>query len=133
MITQRAVRMETVASFLESLTELGKKQDWHAVVNNHVIQLRLDGLDAIFSPLTAVYFALTGKILHPGSFWHSQISEELGLPWWEVNRISYAEIACGYGNRCDWALRDQMLEALDLHKERSNWYVELPTTVTLTA
>lgn len=84
---------------------------WTASIEDKCVHLRRAGSEMIFSPLTAVYFELTGIELHRGSFWHPEITERFKLPWWEINDIRNAEI--GYwGNRRRQQFRLAMLEAI---------------------
>jgi len=94
--------------FIALLKLLAESPGWTASVENQCIHLRRTGSDNLYSPLTSAFFLLTGEELHRGSFWHPEITERFGLPWWEIREISYACIALGFHN-----LREKMLVALD--------------------
>jgi hypothetical protein len=97
---------------LEVLSHLPEKQ-WTAFVHDKCVLLRRAGGGALYSPLTAVFWELTGEELHRGSFLHPEITERFSLPWHEILEITYAEIACvckgrHYSNK----LRVALLEAV---------------------
>ena len=86
---------------------------WTASIVDRCIHLCHANDEHIHSPSTAVYFHLTGDILHRGSFWHPEITKRFNLPWWIVLEITYAETCCSAGGRCyDSELRLALLEAV---------------------
>ncbi len=88
---------------------------WTATFNSDgCIRLHRVGSEEVFTPLTAVYYHLTGKWIDGRSFWVEEMSldEEVGFPWYEIIPISYAVIS----NEKYPCLRYEMLIALGLLK-----------------
>ena len=103
--------------FLALLQILRAQNKWMFLIEDRCIHLRQRESPHIHSPITAVFCFLTGKELHRGSFWHPEITEQFGIPWWEVQEICYASIACDCGRHYNRTLRKHMLEALALSPE----------------
>ena len=111
--------MRNVTAFLATLRALIRTGMWNVSIEKRCIHLRRVGSDTIYSPLTAVYYHLTGKELHRGSFIHPEITRDLGLPHYLIPEISYAEIACeGCGVRYNRDLRDNILSSLRQEREQ---------------
>ena len=114
-----AIRLDT-ESFLKRLAALYSSIAWEMAIEDGCIHLRRTGAvgtseypRTIFSPLTAVYYDLTGEIIHRGSFWMPELTEGFGFPWWEVLAVTYASIACDCaGHQYSRALRNRILAAL---------------------
>jgi hypothetical protein len=87
---------------------------WAPRLEGSQIFLKLEGSEWVFSPLTAVYYHLTDKVLHRGSFWMEELTKEFGFPWWEVIDISYAINSSDRSNALRRNLRRDILRALDL-------------------
>ncbi len=81
------------------------------------IFLARKGSSMIFSPLTAVYFGLTEKEIHHGTFWVKELTEKFGLSCWDALAFSYACTACDIGFRYDRQLRERILITLKLPSE----------------
>jgi hypothetical protein len=103
------------ATFLLLLRELFLTGEWtYEVMKNKCLLMKRHGSETEFSPLTAVYFHLTGKEIHRGSFWVEEFGkDQYAFPWWEILDITYAWMACsGSGRDYNKTLRDEMLHAL---------------------
>ena len=107
------------STFLEVLSQLDEKQ-WTAWVEPRgpiegCIHLKRVGSEMLFSPITAAYYQLTQEEIHRGSFWCEEL-QTLGIPWWYVVEIAYANIKCGtaYNKR----LRNDILRSLRLPEEK---------------
>ena len=116
-----------IAVFLDYLTEIAGDLNWSAEKTpDRCIHLCRRGSDMIFSPLTAVYFNLTGKEIHRGSFFIEELTKEFGFPWYEILEVSYAYLALDSWGKCyNRYLRKDMLEILRLPVERisDQWLV----------
>jgi len=106
-----------IEKFLCLLGYLPVEQGWTASLEKRCIHLRRTGVETIYSPLTAVYYAYTGKELHRGSFLQEEFNEALKCPWWDTLEISYAWTACDCGKNYSRTLRNRMLQVLELPKE----------------
>lgn len=115
---QKETKIVNIDSFILILADLHATSDWEATVENRLLHLRRKGSDTIFSPLTAVYFHLSGKEIHRGSFWVEELTNEFGMLWWEILEISYAWIACDCGHRFSRHLRKKLYVALNLPLDR---------------
>jgi hypothetical protein len=80
--------------FLDLLSKIGTSEIWFATISDQCIHIHRRDSNHVFTPLTAVYFQLTGVEIHRGSFWCEEM-QDLGFPWWDINAIEYATIACG--------------------------------------
>ncbi len=97
------------------------RQGWTFAVDDGCIHLYNVAFEkTIFSPLTAVYYDLTGRAIHRGSYWAEELCWEFGLKWQDALVISHASTSCN----CDSVVgrgycqktRDKMLLALGLLK-----------------
>ena len=105
-----AIRLD-IKSFLERLAALYSRGGWTVAIDDRCIHLWHGEL--VFSPLTAVYYDLTGEFIHWGSFRVPELTNCFAFPWWEVLAVSYASIACDCaGHQYNRSLRNQMLKAL---------------------
>lgn len=114
------------SKFLEVLLRIGRdKENWESWVEpkgpldgrihlNGCIHLKRKGSEMLFSPLTSVLYELTGEPIHRGSFWCEEL-QRLGLPWWDILEIAYANIKCG--TNYNKVLRNEILMALGLPPE----------------
>ena len=84
------------------------KGKWR-VVDVESMELMRDDSDVIFSPLTLVYFYMTGEEIHRGSFWCEEMTQRFGMPWWDVLKITYAQIGCQGHDR---NLREDLLNVI---------------------
>ncbi len=111
-----------VASFLVSLSELDRNI-WIAWVESGLtsrgcIHLNRKGSQMPFSPLTAVYFNLTGVEIHRGTFWFEEMTRDFGMSWWDIQALTYASVKIDtQGTRYNRALRNKLLRALSLPME----------------
>jgi hypothetical protein len=101
-----------LATFLQLLREIAHTEGWSASLDGSCIRLRLKGVDDIFSPLSAVFYIISGRVIDHRSFWMREITDASIMPWWEVLEISLADMACDCGNQYKRQLRQAMLEAL---------------------
>lgn len=86
---------------------------WTATIEKNCLHLRRVESEITYSPLTAVYWHLTGAELHRGSFFHPEITERFRLPWYDILEIVYAEICCvANGKHYSSRLRLRMLSAV---------------------
>ncbi len=108
----------SISSFLVLLEESQQrmKDGWSAELDHRCIHLRRKDSEMIFSPMTAVYWYLTKKEIHRGSFWCEEMESQFGLPWWDINTIVYAQMALGltYNKK----LRNRLLIACNLPADR---------------
>jgi hypothetical protein len=100
-----------------SLLEHLDRGEWRAYLDHWDIQLLRNNDEMIFSPVTAVYFTLSGVRIHRGSFWFEEMCD-YGLPWWEIHEIVYASQRLDFGRKYDRVLRNRILEAVGLPKEK---------------
>lgn len=113
----------TTESFSHILGTLSVTEIWTPYVTvDRLIRLKRIESHNTYSPLTAVYFHLTGEeILN--CFWVPEITERFQFHWWEVLEISYASDACNCSRYYDRRLRNQILQALRLPEEKIVAYV----------
>ena len=109
-------------TFFKHLEEMFLRGGWSAsfgeTPHRGCVHLSRHGSEQIFSPLTAVYFHLTGKEIHRGSFWVCELTEEFGMPWWEVLALSYAWADSGANGGRVINLRRRLLVILKLDEWR---------------
>lgn len=98
--------------FFEMLEALSD-EIWTATIEKDCLHLRRAGSEITYSPLTAVYWHLTGAELHRGSFFHPEITKRFHFPWYDILEIVYAEICCvANGKHYSSRLRLRMLHAV---------------------
>ncbi len=124
----KSLDMELFLLFLRALAHSPEKK-WRPYLwkpygeKNGLIRLELKGSRMVFSPLSAVYYHLTGyEVMN--SFLMPEMSPYFALEdgkeerWWEIIAISYASDACDVSCQYDRELRNCLLEALDLPLEK---------------
>jgi hypothetical protein len=105
--------------FLALLAQLSP-ETWTARKDTPLIHLNRQGSDTLFSPLTAVYYHLTGIEIHRGSFWVEELTRDFGFCRWEILQISYAWSGCDFSFRYDRNLRRTILKTLNLPLDKDN-------------
>ena len=107
-----------IDEFLSRLSTLRKRPEWSAFVENDCIMLRHAKCEIRFTPLTAVYYQLSGIEIHHGSFWAEELTREYDLSWHDALTLSHAIFACNcdsvVGRGYDRGLRDKLLRAVGL-------------------
>jgi hypothetical protein len=103
-----ALKSRDLIFLLKHLKE-SKRNEWFPYVKNGYILLARRYSPFIFSPLTAIFFEITGREIESNSFWCPPM-EELGFDWWNIIEMTAAEIP-GATNR---HFRNKILVALGL-------------------
>ncbi len=123
----KSLDMELFLIFLHALTHSSEKK-WKPRLErpygekNGLIRLKLDEDNMLFSPLSAVYYYLTGiKVMN--SFLMPEMIPFFTLEsgekrWWEIIDISYASDACDVSRLYNRDLRNCLLGALGLPLEK---------------
>ncbi|MFA6552347.1 MAG: hypothetical protein WCT19_02485 [Candidatus Paceibacterota bacterium] len=115
-------KMLNTESFFEKLNLLIKNGDWESFLGKDTerknILLKRKNSETLFCPLSAVYFFLTGREIHRGSFIFKELTDEFSFPWWEILEIAYAETACNVSRFYDQKLRNRLLGTLNLPLEQ---------------
>jgi hypothetical protein len=112
-------------SFILKLAQLDFKNRWTVQpydTRDKNLILKLKGSDHLFTPLYAVYCELTGQEIHRGSFWCEELTRDFEMPGYEIVPIVYAQMGLDCASRYDRHLRNRILEAMNLPKEKTNMF-----------
>lgn len=113
-----AVTVDVVIDTLKTLHVGIPGSEWFVdpvpTLREKYITLWRVGSETRFTPITAVYYELTGIETHYGSFIYPEIVRDLRLPELEIVEIVYASMGLDCPRHYNRILRNQILEALGL-------------------